>query len=159
MHSVTTTQDLLTLELKDLYSAESQMVKNLPKMADHAESESLKEAFEEHEKQTKNQIERLKEIAKILEVDIEGHECKGMKGLIEEGEEIMKHEMDPEIKDAALIGAAQKAEHYEIAGYGTARALAEQEGLTDIAKKLQKTLDEEGEADKKLTKIATEDIA
>jgi ferritin-like metal-binding protein YciE len=148
-------QDLLELELKDLYSAEKQITKALPKMAKAATNEDLKEAFTSHLEETEGQIERLERIFKQLDVSFSRVEkCKAMEGLIEEGKEIMEEGLEPEVLDAALICAAQKVEHYEIAAYGCARTFAQQLGHADIAELLQETLDEEGAADKKLNEIA-----
>jgi ferritin-like metal-binding protein YciE len=148
-------QDLLELELKDLYSAEKQLTKALPKMAKAATNDDLKNAFESHLEETEGQIERLEQIFKQLNVSYSRVEkCKAMEGLIEEGQDIMEEGLVPDVLDAALICAAQKVEHYEIAGYGCARTFAQQLGLDDIANLLQETLDEEGMTDKKLTEIA-----
>jgi ferritin-like metal-binding protein YciE len=145
-------------ELKDLYSAETQLVKALPKMAKKASAPELKQAFQDHLEETKGHVERLEEIFEELEEKPTGKTCKGMKGLIEEGEEMMSEEGQESVLDAAIISAAQKVEHYEMAGYGTARTFATILGEDDAAELLQETLDEEGEADKKLTTIAEEDI-
>lgn len=143
-------------ELKDLYNAESQLIKALPKMAKAAKSEELRSAFEEHLDVTKEQINRLKQIFDELAEKPTGVHCKGMEGLVAEGEEKIKEGKKEEgsMKDIALIAAAQKVEHYEISGYGTARTLAENLGMQEAAELLQQTLDEEGEADKKLTEIS-----
>lgn len=145
---------LLVDMLKDLYSAESQLVKALPKMAKAAQAEDLKNAFTAHLEETRGQVARLDTIFEQLEVSPRGKKCKAMEGLIEEGKELIEEDAEPSVKDAGLIGAAQKVEHYEIAGYGTARTIAELLGHNDIAKLLQETLDEEGMADKKLTDLA-----
>jgi len=148
-------QELLELELKDLYSAEKQITKALPKMAKAATNEDLKEAFESHLEETEGQIERLESIFKQLDISFSRvDKCKAMEGLIEEGKDIMEEGLEPEVLDAALICAAQKVEHYEIAGYGCARTFAQQLGHADVADLLQETLDEEGAADKKLNEIA-----
>ena len=147
-------QELLVDELKDLYSAENQIIKALPKMAKAASSPELKRAFERHLEETKRQVERLDQIGEALDVRMTGKKCKGMEGLIEEGKEIMSEDLEDNALDAGLIGAAQKVEHYEIAAYGTARAHANMLGLNKIAKLLQQTLDEEGATDKKLTQLA-----
>ena len=147
-------EELLVDELKDLYSAENQMIKSLPRMAKAASSPELKRAFERHLEETRRQVERLNQIGETLDIKLTGKKCKGMEGLIEEGKEIMEEDFDDNAIDAGLIGAAQKAEHYEIAGYGTARTHAELLGHTKVAKLLQQTLDEEGAADKKLTALA-----
>jgi ferritin-like metal-binding protein YciE len=148
-------QDLLELELKDLYSAEKQLTKALPKMAKAATNEDLKQAFESHLEETEGQIERLEQVFKLLDIPLGRIEkCKAMEGLIEEGKQIMEEGLKPEVLDAALICAAQKVEHYEIAGYGCARTFAQNLDHEEIAELLQETLDEEGNADKKLTEIA-----
>lgn len=147
--------DLFELELKDLYSAEKQLMKALPKMAKAATNEDLKEAFESHLAETEEQIERLETIFKQLDVSYARVEkCKAMTGLIEEGESLMEEGLEPSVLDAGLICAAQKVEHYEIAGYGCARTFAQQLGHSKVADLLQETLDEEGMANKKLTEIA-----
>lgn len=147
-------RDLLIEEMRDLYNAETQLVKALPKMAKAASHEELKAAFTEHLAVTKNQVTRLEEIFKELDESPKGKTCKAMQGLIEEGEEIIKEEGEEAVMDAALICAAQKVEHYEIAGYGCVRTFANLLGLDSIARKLQETLNEEGEADKSLTELA-----
>jgi len=147
-------QELLVDELKDIYSAENQIIKALPKMAKAASSPELKRAFERHLEETKRQIERLDQIGEALDIKMTGKKCKGMEGLIEEGKEIMSEDLEDDTLDAGLIGAAQKVEHYEIAAYGTARAHANLLGLNKIARLLQQTLDEEGNTDKKLTQLA-----
>jgi ferritin-like metal-binding protein YciE len=145
-------------ELRDLYNAENQLVKALPKMAKAASSPELRRAFEDHLEETKEQVERLEEIFKKLGKKPTGKTCHGMKGLIEEGSEIMKQEGDDSVLDAALIAAAQKVEHYEIASYGTVREFANILGEEDAAELLQETLDEEGEANKRLTELAEETV-
>jgi ferritin-like metal-binding protein YciE len=147
-------EELLVDELKDIYSAESQIVKALPKMAKAASSPDLKRAFERHLEETRRQVERLDQIGDTLDVKLTGKKCKGMEGLIEEGKEIMEEDFDENAIDAGLIGAAQKVEHYEIAAYGTARTHATLLGYTKIARLLQQTLNEEGATDKKLTQLA-----
>jgi len=146
-------EELLQDELKDLYSAENQIIKALPKMIKGSESAELKRAFERHLEETKRQVERLNQIGEELGMKMTGKKCRGMEGLIEEGKEMLD-ELDEENIDAGLIGAAQKVEHYEIAGYGTARTHAELLGLKRVAKLLQQTLDEEAATDKKLTALA-----
>jgi len=151
--------DLYVEELKDLYSAENQLLKALPKMAKAATAESLREAFEEHLEVTKQQVERLEKIFEGLGKTPKGKKCVAMEGLIEEGSEmIQKKDIEPEVLDAALIAAAQKVEHYEIAGYGTVRTYAKLLGEDDAAELLQETLNEEGEADEKLTSLAESQI-
>jgi len=148
-------KDLFELELKDLYSAEKQITKALPKMAKAATNEDLREAFESHLEETEGQIKRLEKIFKQLDISFTRVEkCKAMEGLIEEGKEIMEEGLEPEVLDAALICAAQKVEHYEMAGYGCARTFAQQLGYSEVAELLQETLDEEGAADDKLNGIA-----
>jgi ferritin-like metal-binding protein YciE len=149
-----TLADLLHHELKDLYSAENQLVKALPKMAKAATNADLKAGFEEHLEQTKQHVERLDEIAEALDKKLGGHKCKAMEGLIEEGAELISEDAEDSVRDAGLIGAAQRVEHYEIAGYGTARALALKLGLEEIAEILEETLEEEKETDEKLTELA-----
>jgi len=146
--------DLYVEELKDLYSAESQLIKALPKMAKAASSKALKAGFEKHLKETKVHAERLESIFKKLGVSAGGKKCKAMEGLIEEGEEVISEDAEPEVKDAALIAAAQRVEHYEMAGYGCVRTYAELMGEKQAVKLLQKTLNEEGATDKKLTGLA-----
>lgn len=147
-------KDLYVSELKDLYSAENQLLKALPKMAKAASAEPLKKAFLGHLKETEEQVARLEKIFEELEVSPKGKKCKAMEGLVEEGADVIKEDAEPEVKDAALIAAAQRVEHYEIAGYGCVRTYAELLGDMPAVKLLQKTLDEEGGADKKLTKLA-----
>ena len=146
--------ELLQDELKDLYSAESQIIKALPKMAKAASSPELRRAFERHLEETRRQVERLDMIGEELEMKMTGKKCKGMEGLIAEGRELMDEDLEEDALDAGLIGAAQKVEHYEIAAYGTARTHAEMLGYRRIAKLLQQTLNEEGATDKKLTQLA-----
>ncbi len=154
MSSLTSLHVLLVQEVKDLYSAETQLVKALPKMAKAASDSKLKDAFTSHLQQTKTHVERLEEVAKLLDASPRGKSCKAMKGLVEEGSDTIKEDGEPAVKDLALISAAQKVEHYEISGYGSVRSLAEALGLTDVEKLLQTTLDEEGESDKLLTSLA-----
>lgn len=154
MSSITTPKDLLIEELKDLYSAETQLTKALPRMAKAAQSEELQNAFETHLEETKEHAVRIERMMKTLGESPKGKKCKAMEGLIEEGKEVLKEDAEPGIKDMALIVAAQKVEHYEIAGYGGARTLAEIAGEKEIAETLQETLDEEGKTDKLLTEIA-----
>ena len=141
-------------ELKDLYSAEKQILQALPKMAKKATNEQLKKGFEMHLEETRMQVERLDRIFELLGKSPRGKKCKGMEGLLEEGKEMMQEDMDPEVMDAALIAAAQRVEHYEIAGYGTVRTYAQLLGENQHVKLLQQTLDEEGNTDKKLTQLA-----
>jgi len=147
-------EELLVDELKDLYNAENQMVKALPKMIKATGSPELKRAFERHLEQTRNHVDRLDQIGSELDVRLSGKKCRGMEGIIAEGSELIGEDLDQDALDAGLIGAAQKIEHYEIAGYGTARAHAGMLGYNKIARLLQQTLNEEGAADKKLTALA-----
>ena len=153
-----TLKDLYIEELKDLYSAENQLVKALPKMAKAASHPELKRAFETHLRQTERQVERLERIFNELDASPRGKKCVGMEGLIKEGQELIKEKPDPDVLDAGLISKAQHVEHYEIAGYGTVRTYAEQLGMARQAQLLQQTLDEEAEADKLLTQIAERSV-
>lgn len=155
MTKISTPRDLLVEELKDLYSAENQILKALPQMAKAATSEELRDAFGTHLQETEAHVARLETAGKRLGETMTGKKCKAMESLAKEGEEIMEEDATPAMLDLALIGAAQKVEHYEIAGYGTARTLAELSGEKEIAELLQETLDEEGKTDKLLTEIAT----
>jgi ferritin-like metal-binding protein YciE len=146
--------DLLVEQLKDLYSAENQLIKALPKMAKAATNPDLKAGFQEHLEQTRGQATRLEEICEQLGVTPRGKKCAAMEGLIEEGKELMQEDAEPGVLDAGLIAAAQKVEHYEIAGYGSARTWAERLGLDEAVRLLQATLDEEKETDEKLTQLA-----
>jgi ferritin-like metal-binding protein YciE len=146
-------KELYIDELKDLYNAENQLLKALPKIAKAATSEDLSAGFEEHLEQTKGHVQRLEDIFKQLGESPKGKKCKGMEGLIEEGSEAID-EYDGELLDAALIGAAQRVEHYEIAGYGTVIAFAEELGESDHVELLNQTLEEEKQADQKLTDLA-----
>jgi ferritin-like metal-binding protein YciE len=151
-------EKLLEDQLKDLYNAENQLVKALPKMAKAASSEGLKEAFTTHLEETRGQVERLDRIGKLLGMRLSGKKCVGMEGLIEEGKEIIEADGQEGVLDLGLIAGAQKVEHYEISAYGSARALAEQLGHTEVAALLQETLDEESAADEKLTGIAMDEV-
>ena len=149
-----TMEDLFVHELKDLLSAEKLLVKALPKMAKGASSDALRTAIEEHLGQTKTHVERLEKVFSMLDKAPRAEHCKAMEGLIEEGSDLLEEEGSPAVKDAALIGAAQRVEHYEIAAYGTVRALAEQLGKDEAVTLLQETLDEEKQTDEKLTELA-----
>ncbi|HEX5831109.1 MAG TPA: ferritin-like domain-containing protein [Gemmatimonadaceae bacterium] len=146
-------EQLYVASLRDLYDAEQQILASLPKMAEKATHPELRRGFEKHQRQTQEQVRRLEQIFESLGEPAKGESCDGMKGLIKEGEKKMK-KAEPDTLDAALIGDAQKIEHYEIAGYGTVRTWAEQLGREQDARLLQQTLDEEGETDKLLTEIA-----
>jgi ferritin-like metal-binding protein YciE len=148
-------KDVLQEQLEDLHSAESQLVTALPKMAQAAHHDELREAIEHHLEETRGHLKRVEEALGELGVSMPTEECKAMKGLIAEGEELIQKGGDPTAKDAALIGAAQRVEHYEIAAYGTARQLADDCGYDSIKDLMDQTLDEESQADKLLTKIAT----
>ena len=147
-------QELLIEEMKDIYNAEGQLLKALPRMAKKATNPKLKKAFETHTRETEGQIKRLEQAFEKLGEKARGKKCKAMEGIVEEGKEVMSEDMDDDVMDAALIGMAQKIEHYEIAGYGTARTFAHQLGYDRMASLLQETLDEEGNADKILTEVA-----
>jgi ferritin-like metal-binding protein YciE len=151
-------EDLLVHELKDLYSAETQIVKALPKMAKAASSADLQKAFEDHLEETKHQVQRLDEIFQELETSARGKKCKAMEGLLAEGKEVVDEDAEPHVKDAALIGAAQRVEHYEIAAYGTTRTFAKQLGKDRIVELLDETLEEEKGADTKLTDLAESSV-
>jgi ferritin-like metal-binding protein YciE len=155
LHSL---DDLFLDQLKDLYSAENQIIKALPKMAKAASSTELRNAFEEHLQQTKEHAERLEQIFDQLDAGPKGKKCKGMEGLIEEGKETLEDAVEPSVCDAALIAAAQRVEHYEIAAYGCARTYAQLLAKQEIAALLQQTLVEEKETDEKLTHLAEEAI-
>ncbi len=147
--------DLLINELRDLYSAETQLVAALPEMEAAANDPDLKAAFRDHLEETKGHVERLDRISKILNVSLQGETCAAMKGLIEEGSEIISLDAESHVKDAALIAAAQRVEHYEMAGYGSAKQFAKDSNHDDVKSILGDTLDEEKAADHKLNKIAT----
>jgi len=149
-----TLDELFKEELKDLYDAENQIVKALPKMAEAATDEELASAFQQHLEVTKKQVKRLEKVFQQLGLKPEGKTCEGMQGLLKEGEKMMQEIEKSPVLDAALIGAAQKVEHYEISGYGTARSMAEILGQADAAELLEETLDEEKETDENLTEIA-----
>ncbi|TML66866.1 MAG: ferritin-like domain-containing protein [Actinobacteria bacterium] len=149
-----TLQDLFEHEISDLYSAETQLVEALPKLAQAASNDELRQAVQHHLEETRDHVRRLDEIRGQIGSSM-SEQCDGMRGLIQEGEEIISATGDPNVKDAALISAAQRVEHYEIAAYGTARTLADEIGLGEAKDLLDQTLDEESNADKLLTKIAT----
>ena len=151
-------QELLIEEMRDLYSAETQLTKAMPKMAKKASSPQLKKAFETHLRETEGQIQRLQKIFEKLGKKPTGKKCAAMEGLIEEGKEMMGEDMEDDVMDAALISVAQKIEHYEIASYGTVRTWAQLIGDDQTARALQQTLDEEGKTDKLLTQLAESSI-
>ena len=150
-------RELYLDELRDLYNAENQLLKALPKMAKAASSDELRNGFQEHLEQTKGHVERLEQIFEALDESPKGKKCAGMEGLVKEGAEVMQEDFEGAVMDAALIGAAQRVEHYEIAAYGTVIAFAEQLGESEHSSLLKETLDEEKETDEKLTSLA-EDI-
>ena len=152
--SIETMQELLIDELKDLYSAEKQIVKALPKLAKAASTPELQDALLNHLEETKGQIDRLEKIAELVGRKLTGKTCVGMKGVLEEGSEVLEETDEGIVRDAALIAASQRVEHYEMAGYGSARDFANTLGLSEVAELLEETLAEEKEADKKLTSIS-----
>ena len=147
-------KQLYVEQLRDLYSAETQILKALPQMAEKASHPQLRDAFRQHEQVTREQVRRLDGIFEELGEKPGGHHCKGMEGLLKEGKEMLKEKGDDSVRDAGLIAAAQRVEHYEIAGYGCVRTYAEQLGLQSQARTLQQTLDEEGQTDHLLTGLA-----
>jgi len=151
-------KDLYVEQLQDLYSAETQITEALPQMAEAATSPKLKKAFTVHLEETKGQVERLQKIFDALGSTSKGKKCKGMEGLLKEGIEMIKEDAEPAVKDAGLIAAAQRVEHYEMAGYGTVRAYAELLKYTDAVKLLEQTLKQEEATDEKLTTIAENEI-
>jgi ferritin-like metal-binding protein YciE len=159
MPALTTLHDLFVHELKDLYSAEKQLLKALPKMAKAANSEQLRAGFEEHLAQTEEQVARLEQIFQSLDVPFTRvPKCLGMEGLIKEGSKMMEEDAEPAVMDAALIAAAQKVEHYEIAGYGTVLCYARMLEQSEAASLIEASLDEEKETDQKLTELAESEI-
>jgi ferritin-like metal-binding protein YciE len=158
MASISDLRDLLVSELQDTYSAETQLVKALPKMAKAASNAELRAGFEQHLTETQNQVRRLEQVARELDISLSGNACEAMEGLVEEGEEIIDLNADDQVRDAGLIAAAQKVEHYEIATYGTLCAWAKQLGLTSVANVLHQTLDEEKRTDEKLTRLAERQV-
>jgi ferritin-like metal-binding protein YciE len=155
---VKSVQDLLLNELRDLYDAEKQLVKALPKVAKAASSEQLRQAIQEHLEETKSQVERLEDAFARLDTPARGKRCEAMRGLVEEASQMMEEIKTPQVLDVALIAGAQKVEHYEIAGYGSARALADACGHQEVAQLLEETLEEEKAADQKLNQIALSQV-
>jgi ferritin-like metal-binding protein YciE len=153
MSELTTIKNLLESEIKDLYSAEKQLTKAIPKMAKGSNNQELTSAFEAHLKETEGQVTRLEEVAKLLDTTPTGKTCKGMEGVIEEGAEALEEEGDENVLDLGIIGAGSRVEHYEMAGYTTAITLAKQLGNTKVVSLLSRTLSEEQAADEKLRKI------
>jgi ferritin-like metal-binding protein YciE len=146
--------DLFQHEIRDLYSAEDQLTKALPQMAEKAKDKNLQDAFTMHLEQTKKQKERLERVATICKFDVKGEQCQAMAGLIKEGKSMLELDANDDVRDAGLIAAAQRVEHYEMAGYGTAKAYARELGLNEVADLLQETLDEEKGANAKLNDLA-----
>ena len=151
-------EDLLLNQLEDLYDAEHRIIRALPKMSEAAHSPDLKRAIDHHLAQTRQQVDRLDTIFRQLNKSPERETCEAMKGLLREGEEMVDAKGNPDVRDAAIIAAAQRVEHYEMAGYGTARSLAQHLGYGEAVRLLQTTLDEENEADQKLTQIAESQV-
>ncbi len=149
-----TLRDLYLDELRDLYNAERQLLKTLPKMIDAATEPELKDAFQRHLGETRRHAERIERIFGDLSMNPRGKICVGMKGILKESGELLKHDAEPAVKDAGLIGVAQRVEHYEMAGYGTVRTYAAMLGYSDAAQALQDTLNEEDNADHALTRLA-----
>jgi ferritin-like metal-binding protein YciE len=156
--SINSLQDLMVEELRDMYHAENQLVKALPKMAEAASTPALKQAFERHLEQTENQVNRIEEIFEQLGGDPKGKRCKGMEGIITEGAEVIDQEGPDAVIDAALIAAAQRVEHYEIAAYGCIRSYANLLGLGDVAKLIEQSLEEEEAADQLLSELAETEV-
>jgi ferritin-like metal-binding protein YciE len=152
--TISTLEDLFWHELEDIYSAEEQIIKALPKMAESASNTELKAGFEQHLEQTRQQVKRLERIFEAADRKAKSKTCEGMKGLLEEGKEMMKMNGDPEVIDAGLILSAQKVEHYEIAAYGTVHIFARLLGMSDAERLLEQTLNEEKQTDEKLTQAA-----
>lgn len=151
-------QDLLHEQIRDLYDAEKQLLKALPKMAKAASNASLRKAFEKHLEETEGQVERLEKVFELLGHSARGKKCAAMEGLIEEGQEVLDLKADPEVKDAALIAAAQRVEHYEIAGYGTICSWADLLGLTEVKRLMGETLQQEKRTDESLTRLAEQQV-
>ena len=156
--SLNSLQDLMVHNLKDLYNAERQILGALPRMAKAAQTPALKEALENHRKQTETHLSRLEEVFGLLDLPARGKACKGMEGLLAEGKEVLEEDGEDAVKDAGIISAAQKVEHHEISAYGTAATYADLLGQEEVAKLLAATLNEEREADRKLSAIAEEEI-
>jgi ferritin-like metal-binding protein YciE len=155
---LSTLNDLFVKELRDMYSAERQLVQTLPKMAKQATAPELADAFQQHLGETEQHVQRLEQAFELLDVGSRGPVCKGMKGIIEEGKELIEEHPEPDVLDAGMIAAAQRVEHYEIAAYGTLREYANVLGHTEIATLIEQTLEEEKAADQKLTQLAEHGI-
>jgi ferritin-like metal-binding protein YciE len=158
MAKVATMENLFLNGIRDLYDAEKQLTKALPKMAKAASSDELKQAIEEHLRETQNQVQRLEQVFDMIEQKAGGKKCAAMTGLIKEGEEIIASTSDSSVRDAGIIAAAQKVEHYEMSGYGSARTFAQMLGHEDAASLLEETLEEEKNADRKLNDIAESQV-
>ena len=156
--SINSLQDLMVDELRDMYHAENQLLKALPKMAEAASTPALKQAFERHLEQTEIQVNRIEEIFEQLGGDPKGKRCKGMEGIITEGAEVIDQEGPDAVIDAALIAAAQRVEHYEIAAYGCIRSYANLLGLSDVAKLIEQSLEEEEATDQLLSELAETEV-
>ena len=156
--AISSMQELFIEELRDMYHAEKQLARALPKLAKAANSEQLRTAFEEHTEQTKGQIERLQQVFESIGSPARAKRCEAMEGLVEEAQEMLDEDISDELLDVALIASAQKVEHYEIAGYGTLRTLAQQLGHNEAAKLLEETLNEEKQTDELLNKIALGEV-
>lgn len=154
MPNLETLQELLVHELQDLYNAENQLIKALPKMAKRASSNELRAAFEEHLSQTETQAKRIERALGLLDAPVRGRNCDGMHGIIEEGKKLMEEEASEDVMDAGLIASAQKVEHYEIAAYGSVKAWSELLGHDEITALMEETLEEEETTDRKLSEIA-----
>lgn len=151
-------QDLMIHKLQDIYDAENQALQAYPQIVEAVSSQELKQALQTHQQQTQGQVQRLEQIFQQMGAQPGGETCKGMQGLIQEGQKIIKEGGAPEVLDAAIIAAAQAIEHYEIAGYGTARTLAQQAGMTEAAQLLEQTLEEEKQTDALLTQLAEQNV-
>lgn len=158
MAKLNSMQDLVIHKLQDLYDAENQIIEALPQMIEATSTNELKKGFQAHLEQTREQAKRLEQIFQQLGEKPGGEKCKGMQGIIQEGQKIIKQGGEPAVLDAALIAAAQAVEHYEIAGYGTARTLAQGLGMNEAAQLLERTLEEEKQTDAKLTKLAEQNV-
>lgn len=154
MEQLNTLDDLFEMELRDMYSAEKMIVEAMPMMIEAASSQQLKQKFQQHLEESQNQIKRLEEVFQMLDREPEAEKCDGMAGILKEGEKMIKAQGEPNTKDAALISAAQKVEHYEISSYGTLRTLAQTLGRQKVAEKLQSILSEESRTDKLLSDLA-----
>ncbi|GAB3949794.1 ferritin-like domain-containing protein [Spirosoma harenae] len=153
-----TMQELMEHTIRDLYSAENQILEALPQLIQQAQDDKLRQALQLHQQQTEQQVQRLEQIAEQMDIDPDGETCMAMQGLVEEAQDLLSQLEEGPVSDAAIIGAAQKVEHYEIASYGTARTLAQQAGQDQVADLLQQTLEEEKQTDEKLTEIATSQV-